>query len=88
MTSVKILLLSTQANPRYDQQAKKVLSNKTILAVIIKQVVPEFHDATIKEIKKQIESIEVGKRPVYPGLTNAEFIHGMNTNTENPMNVL
>ncbi len=84
MTSVKNLLLSTQTNPRYDQQAKKVLSNKTILAVIIKQVVPEFHDVSIKKIKKQIESIEVGKRPVYPGLTNAEFIQGMNTEHGEP----
>ena len=36
--------------PRYDQSAKNILSDKSILAHILKSTVSEFKDASIEDI--------------------------------------
>lgn len=66
---------------QYDAQVKKLLSNKQILAWILKYTTEEFKDYPIAEIMEAIEGTpEVGTVPVYPGLTNVaerENIIGM-----------
>ena len=68
----------------YDKAAKNFLANRQILAPIMQETVPEFHDVSLQEIEKNcIEDFRmVGEVPVDPGLTNQvipEKIHGMQT---------
>ena len=55
-------------NARYDQACKRVLSNKQILAWIMKRCVEEYKDCTIKDIaEKYIEGEpEIGSAPMRP----------------------
>lgn len=70
---------ATEEKSKYDAQVKKVLSNKIILAWILKYTVKEFFDYSIAEIEKCIEGTpEVAKVPVDAGLSNRS-IEGMNT---------
>lgn len=57
----------------YDQNAKKLLSGRRMLAEIVKRTVAEFQDVSTNEIaKKCIEGKpEVGRIAVYPDETNA-----------------
>ena len=68
---------------QYDEQAKKILSYKSILAFILSKTVNEFKEMPAKEIEKLIEDdIYISKIPVDPGQTNkksGERITGMNT---------
>lgn len=65
---------------KYDAQIKKLLSNKNILAWILKYTVKEFSNYSIEQIKPCIEGTpEVSCTPVEPGMTNAEVITGDNT---------
>jgi len=68
----------------YDKAAKNFLANRQILAPILQETVPEFHDVSLQEIEKNcIEGDPmVGEVPVDPGLTNQvlpEKIRGMQT---------
>lgn len=69
----------TDTEASYDSACKKLLSNKQILAWILKGTVQEFKDCEIREIaEKYIEGMpEVAKVLVHPGETNAN-ITGMN----------
>ena len=40
-------------DPRYDESVKRLLANKSILAVILKECVPEFKHCTTREIAEQ-----------------------------------
>ena len=64
----------------YDEACKQVLSNKIILAWILKACVGEYYDYSVEEIAgKYIEGEpEVSKGAVHVDET-AEFITGMNT---------
>lgn len=55
-------------NARYDQACKRVLSNKQILAWIMKRCVEEYKVCTIKDIaEKYIEGeTEIGSAPMRP----------------------
>lgn len=65
----------------YDTNVKFLLADKQILAWILKYAVREFQDMERKEIISCIsEEIEVGIRPVDPGLSNLGRI--METNAE------
>ena len=68
---------------QYDEQAKKILSYKSILAFILSKTVNELKEMPAKEIEKLIEDdIYISKIPVDPGQTNkksGERITGMNT---------
>ncbi|MDD7643722.1 MAG: PD-(D/E)XK nuclease family transposase [bacterium] len=67
----------------YDKNIKELLADIQILAWIIKYTVDEVRQLEIQEIIKCIdaETIEVGIKPLDPGLTNAKRIE--NTQTEN-----
>ena len=70
------------SNAAYDQAAKKVLSQKKILALILKRTVEEFKEAAIPDIvTKYIEGTPlISQIPVHPDETNidGERIHGDN----------
>ena len=62
---------------KYDAEIKKLLSDKTVLAWILKYSVEEFQEYTIETIRDCIEGEpEVGTRKVFPGHT-PEAIQGL-----------
>lgn len=70
---------------RYNAQVKKILSDKNILAWILKYTVKEFKDYSIEEIKESIEGTpEISCVPVYPGKKKPEAIIGMDTSNQIP----
>lgn len=70
---------AAEEKSKYDAQVKKVLSNKVILAWILKYTVKEFFEYSITEIEKCIEGTpKVAEVPVDTGLSN-KSIGGMNT---------
>mgnify|MGYP000844380240 FL=1 len=60
-------------NPTYDQHAKRLLSQRTIMARLLKRTVPEFKDVAIADIaEKYIEgSPQISEIPVARDKTNA-----------------
>lgn len=70
-----------EAQAKYDEQAKKVLSNKKILAHILKGTIEDFQNLDIANIENLIEGeVQVGNVLVDPGLTNKpDVITGLNT---------
>lgn len=72
------------ADARYDEGVKRLLANKSILAVIMKECVPEYHGCTVREIaEKYIEGEpQIGAVGVDADETNRNVsatIHGTNT---------
>lgn len=64
-------LSTADVNVQYDAQVKKVLSEKVILAWILKNVTSEFEELSIKEIEMCIEdNPEISIVKVNPGETN------------------
>lgn len=60
-----------ESKNQYDDKVKRVLSNKIILAWILKYATEEFADMSVDEIKSCISSdIEVSEIGVVPGWTN------------------
>ena len=63
------------ANASYDKAAKRFLSEKVLLAWILKYLVEEFRECSLRDIaEKYIEGdprLTVGTIPVDPDLTNA-----------------
>ena len=85
-TDVKRAMLTADMEAQYDEKAKRILSNKIILAHILSQTVKEFAGMPPKEIIPLIEGdTYVEQIPVDPGLTNektgsrGERITGFNT---------
>ena len=68
----------TDQNAQYDAACKKLLSEKMILAWIMKSCLDEYRDCDVKEIaEKYIESTpQVHEVPVMPDETNAAKIRG------------
>lgn len=66
---------------RYDQNAKEFLADVQIMARIMQYTVKEVMDLSVEEIIACIdkESIEIGKTPVEPGMTNLGKIQGAST---------
>jgi len=60
-------------NPTYDQHAKRLLSQKTIMARLLKRTVPEFKEAAISDIaEKYIEGTpQISEIPIDRDMTNA-----------------
>ena len=71
-------------NAAYDQAAKKVLSQKKILAFILKRMVEEFKDEPVQDIMtKYIEGTPlISQVPVHPDETNQEYERIQGNNTE------
>ena len=64
---------------QYDENVKKILSNKIILAWILKYAVYEFQNETVDDIIKLIEGDpEISAIPIHPG-SNVQKIAGMAT---------
>ena len=64
---------SDYRNPTYDQHAKRLLAQRTIMARLLKRTVPEFKDVAIADIaEKYIEgSPQISEIPVARDKTNA-----------------
>lgn len=56
----------------YDKMAKDILSMRNILAPVLKETVPEFHELSIETIARDCmeQGPWVGTIPVDPGMTN------------------
>ncbi len=59
---------------KYDENIKEVLSDKQILAMILKYTLDEFKDSDIETIVNNIDEPEVSKVRIEPGVTNTEKI--------------
>lgn len=77
---------TTDDSARYDATCKRVLSEKIILAWIMKSCLQEYQDCDVREIaEKYIEGQpQVGEVPVAPGETNAPMIHGISGEDTSP----
>ena len=74
---------TVDADALYDESVKRLLAHKSILAVILKECVPEFQHCTTREIaERYIEGEpQIGEVGVVPDETHrsGEVIHGLNT---------
>lgn len=85
-TEIKAAIRAADLEARYDTQAKRLLSNKWILAHILIKTIDDFSGMTPEDVIPYIEGEPlVGATPVDPGLTNTASINngqriiGMNT---------
>ena len=93
MTHLSRTVDNTEYEAKYDAAAKNLVSDKQVLARIVKGTVKEFEDYSIDEIIAGIEGEpEVAVREVFPGKhSNKEIgenapgaIYGMNTESAIP----
>lgn len=83
--AVSDAVTASYGKEQYDAQVKKLLSDKQILAWILKHTTMEFKDDPIADIMEAIEGMpEIGTVPVNPGLSNAESIMGMSNEDSVP----
>ena len=74
-TEIKNAVSAADTEAQYDDKAKRLLSNKIILAHILIKTVDEFRKMSPKDVVPYIEGEPfVSVVPVEPGLTNAEKI--------------
>lgn len=74
-----------QAKLTYDTMAKRILSNKVILAWILKSVMSEYADIEINTIQNYIENDpEISSVSILPGKTNTGKIQGDATEDKIP----
>ena len=74
-TEIKNVVSAADTEAQYDDKAKRLLSNKIILAHILIKTVDEFRKMSPKDVVPYIEGEPfVSVVPVEPGLTNAEKI--------------
>lgn len=67
---------------RYDEYAKRLLSEKIVLAYILVKVVDEFRGMKPQDVVPYIEGeVVIGKVPIKPGFTNARIEIQENTDT-------
>lgn len=80
-TSIAEGIRLTDDKARYDAACKRLLSEKILLAWIMKTCLDEYRDCDVNEIaEKYIEgSPEIGVTAVHPDETNAPRIHGAGT---------
>lgn len=65
---------------KYDTEVKMILSDRDILAWILKYTVKEFKDCSIDVIRECIEAEpDVGSIPTYPGMRKMDSVMGQNT---------
>lgn len=83
---IKNAVNATAQDAQYDEEAKRLLGNKIILAHILVKTIDEFRGMNPEEVVSYIEGEPfIGVVPIEPGLTNAEYeikgqrIVGMNT---------
>ena len=84
-TYLKRFLDSANDKAKYDENVKMILSDKTILAWILKYSAEEYKKCSIEEIRGCIEGTPlVADISVMPGSTRLDKIFGMNTENEVP----
>ena len=72
-TEIKNAVNSSGDKAQYDENAKRILGNKSILAHILAKTVDEFKGMNPNDIVKYIEGEpKIGIVPIEPGLTNIE----------------
>ncbi len=87
---LKNAVISTEAESQYDEQAKRLLGHKSILARILIKTLDEFKGMKPDEAEACIEGdVLIGRVPAEPGMTNeqkqnqtpgtGELIRGFNT---------
>lgn len=77
----KVLLRDKQA--RYDKEALELLSNKCVMARILKHVVDEVHDYSEEEIQSMIEgTVSIKPNGVYPGTKILPKIIGLSNESK------
>ena len=70
-TEIKNAVNSAGDKAQYDENAKRLLGNKSILAHILASTVEEFKGINPKDVEGYIEGEPyIGSVPVEPGLTN------------------
>lgn len=75
----------TEDEARYDECVKVLLSDKQVLARIVKNRTEEFKDYDIPTIMECIEGEpEISSVSIYPGKRKKEAITGMNTESKEP----
>ena len=77
-------LSAAGAKAKYDENIRNILSNKSILAWILKYTTDEFSEYDIPKIMECIENPEVGNVRIRPGLTNREKIVGLRNEDKVP----
>lgn len=80
-------IANSGANIQYDEYVKRILSDKNMLAYLLKNVVEEFKNTDFETIRdKCIEgNIMVAKKPLDPGYSNTNSdITGRNTESKIP----
>ncbi len=87
-TAIKSSIATADTKAQYDECAKRILGQKSILSRILIKTVDEFQGMTPKEVESRIEGEPIiGKVPINGGLTNRENIyngsHIVGLNTEN-----
>ena len=84
-TYLKSSLDSANDKAKYNENVKAILSDKYILAWILKYSVKEYEDCSIEEIYGCIEGTpQVSNISVMPGSTRLDKVLGMNTESEIP----
>lgn len=70
-TEMKKAILTTDKDAQYDESAKRLLGQKSILAHILVKTVDEFIGMNPKEVEPFIEGEPfINKIPIEPGVTN------------------
>ena len=84
-TAIAQALHTTEGNSAYDEACKRLLSQKIILAWIMKSCLEEYRDLDVREIaEKYIEGTpSISKEPVFPDDTGP-LIQGTDTTDKSP----
>ena len=84
-TAIAQALHTTEGNSAYDEACKRLLSQKIILAWIMKSCLEEYRDLDVQEIaEKYIEGTpSISKEPVFPDDTGP-LIQGTDTTDKSP----
>lgn len=76
---------ASPSGAEYDSNAKYLLADKQILARILKYTAKEFQDMPVEDIISSIgDDIEVGTRPLDPGLSNLGRVNAAGTEDNVP----
>ena len=71
-TEISNTIFATDRDAQYDESAKRLLGQKSILAHILTKTVDEFAGMDSKDVVSYIEGEPfINKVPVEPGVTNA-----------------
>ncbi len=75
-TNISRTITTALDNIKYDDHVKKALSNKYIIAHILKSVAEEFQSYSVQQIAEEFvdKDIYVHRIPLYPGQTNSEHL--------------